>query len=357
MKLTTALTLTLSLSAALVAGAAQASGDKPKKPSLSDVFASLPKAKLEIPKSATIPKSIPASEKVEGLYLETPPHFKSSGQAPSYAMVYASKEDAVARNSGQPAKSNPTCFMNAYPNYNSEINWSQSLGTSSSIQNYKAASYPGSYERGSVQLVRADRVIKEEAEKLTYEVKLAFVDAESMGARLLSKQTLELSLVDELPGKVKVWGARADDQVTFMVRRDKHELERHFFGPLMVTVNGRHDVSSSEGCPVVFSLKTGKGVANGAVVQLETLLGVSQPDEEDGEASDLEAQVPTKGFLNAAVGRKSRVAPPSFGGFGQREAKVRAMRIGVSSSWMSQDAQPVVSVSHGWAGRERTQPI
>jgi hypothetical protein len=317
-----------------------------RKLDTTDIHDQLPKAKLEIPKTLTMPKSIAASEKVDGIYMETPPHFKNTGQTPSYAMLYSSKESAAARNNGTPETGAPVCFMNAYPNYNSDINWSNSLGTSTSVQNYKNASYAGAPQYGTVQLVRSDRIVKESGDKLSYEIKLVLVDAETLGARVHSTQTLDFSLVDELPGKVKVWGARSDDQVIFLVRRERHEKERFFFGPLMVSTNGQHNVSGSEACPVMFTLKTGKNVSTSAVVQLETLLSIEEPDGED-EASD------KPGFISSMPIKS--VSP--MRAFGQKEAKVRPMRIGISSSWMSQDKKPIISVSHGWAGKQRTQPI
>ncbi|NUP04930.1 MAG: hypothetical protein HOW73_02595 [Polyangiaceae bacterium] len=310
-----------------------------------DVYDRLPKGKLEMPKQANLPKSIPATEKVDGFYVEIPAHYKYATQGPTYAMVYASQEEATARNSGQEMSSKPTCFMSAYPNNTSDVNWSASLGTSTNVQNYSKQSYPGSPNYGSVNLVRSDRIVKEDKDRLEYEVKLAYVDAETMGVRLHSKQTVAFQLLKELPGRVKVWGSKDNDNVTFLIRREKHEKERFFFGPLMVTVNGAHVVSAQEACPVVFSMKTGKDVSTSAVVQLEALLDIVDIDTGDDQAGG--------GFLSSLQGK---VAPDS-GVFGQREAKVRPMRIGVSSSWMSQDTKPVVSVSHGWSGKERTQPI
>jgi hypothetical protein len=251
-------------------------------------------------------------------------------------MVYASKEDATARNSGTRTGEPNSCFMNSYPSGASEVQWAGSLNTSTSVQNYPKTY---GYNYGSVQMVRSERIVKETGDKLTYDVTIAYVDAETMGVRQVSKQSVEFSLVRELPGKVKVYGAKSDDQLTFLVRRQRHDKERFFFGPLMVTVNGQHSASSSDGCPVMFSLKATKGVAANAVVQLEAMLEVQDiaPDAADSGITGRLGIMPV--------------------GDGQREARMRPMRIGVSSTWMSQDAAPVLSVSHGWAGRERTQPI
>lgn len=313
-------------------------------PNKASVFDRLPSGKIEVPTTVTMPKSIPASEKVEGFYVEVPPSVAAMGRnnGPTYAQVFASKEEAVQRNSGQQQAADPVaCFQTAYPAYSNEVNWSGSLGTSTTVQNYLHANYGGN-QYGSVQLVRSDRVLKEEGNKLTYEVKFAYVDAETMGVRLHSKQTFEMTKLDDLPGKVSVWGSKSDDQVLFMARRLRHDKERFFFGPLMVNLNGQQMLSSSESCPILFSLKSGKNVATNAVVQVDAILDI-QDVNDDGEQG---------GFM---AGLPQRAAP--FASTGQREAKIRPMRIGLSSSWMSQDAQPVISVSHGWAGKVRTQPI
>ncbi|MBL8739885.1 MAG: hypothetical protein JNK04_02290 [Myxococcales bacterium] len=96
----------------------------------------------------------------------------------------------------------------------------------------------------------------------------------------------------------------------------------------------------------MFTLKTGKNIAQNAVVQLDTLLSIEDPEGEEDDSDK-------PGFISSMPIKS--VAP--MRGFGQKEAKVRAMRIGLSSTWMSQDKKPVISVTHGWAGKQRTQPI
>lgn len=306
------------------------------------VYDKLGTGKLEIPKTSSNPKSIPATEKVDGIYAEIPPHYRGRGDGgPTYAMIYASADEANARNSGKEVTGPLTCFMNAYPSAAQDVNWSQNFATTTSIQNYKQQNYPGAIQYGSVNLVRADKVVSETKDKLSYEVKIAYVDAETLGVRLHSKQTLEFTLIDEMPGKVKVWGAKSDDQITILVRREKHEKERFFIGPLMATLNGQHMSSGSDGCPTVFSMKTGKNISQSAVVQLDVLLSVEEVGGEEG------------GFIASLPARKNPVDQPT----GPLEGKVRSMRVGISNSWMSQDTKPVVSVSSGWVGRERTQPL
>jgi hypothetical protein len=311
------------------------------KKSPSSLFDKLPKGKLTLPVTTSLPKSIPATEKVDGFYLEVPEHLKRSNETYRYIMVSGSKEQAEARNRGNAIPGNPTCFTTSYPNAGSEVQWSGSLNQTATVQNYAKNNYGYGAQYGSVQLVRAERVVKETADKLTYEIKIAYVDAETMGARIATTSTAEFALVKELPGKVKVWGMKADDQVTFLVRRERHEKERFHFGPISVLIGGQHSTSSSEGCPVTFNLKAGKGVATSAVVQTETILEVKNAAQDDDGGKP--------GILPSLQG-----ALPSFG---QNEARVRPIKIGFSSTWMSQDTKPIVTVSHGWAGRERTQPM
>jgi hypothetical protein len=313
------------------------------RPAAASLFDKLPKGKLTLPTSSNaMPKSVPATEKVEGFYVEIPEHLKRSGDTYRYVMVSGSKEQAEARNRGNMLPGSPTCFTTSYPNPGADIHWSGSLNQSATVQNYARNNYGYGNQYGSVQLVRAERVVKETADKLTYEIKIAYVDSETMGVRLSSTSTSEFSLVKELPGKVRVWGMKSDDQVTFLVRRERHEKERFHFGPMSVLINGQHATSSSEGCPVTFSLRTGKGVAANAVVQTETVLEVKNA------ASDAENEG-GKGIMPTLHG-----ALPSFG---QNEARVRPIKMGFSSTWMSQDTKPVVTMAHGWAGRERTQPL
>lgn len=330
---TTGLALVL---AALVTPGISAAG----QPSPTSLIDRLPKtAKITLPTStSSIPKSIPASEKVDGFYTEIPEHLKRQADPYRYVMVSGSKEASEARSRGTQLPGAPTCFTAAYPSGGTEVNWSGSLSTSTTVQNYAKQNYGYGGQYGSVQLVRSERIVKETADKLTFEVKVAYVDAETLGARLVSSFTSEFSLVKELPGNLKVWGTKSDEQVTFLVRREKHEKERFHFGSLTVMTNGSHSMSSSEGCPVTFNLKTGKGVAASAIVQTETVLEIkgTNDDEEKPGVLSLHGALPA---------------------FGQNEARVRPVRIGFSSTWMSKDTKPVVTVSHGWAGKERTQPI
>lgn len=306
---------------------------KAKRVNTSDLHGRLGTGELEVPTRAAMPKSVPATETDPGFYLEVPGYARHDEV--TYVQVYGSKEDAQQTQRGEQATG---CLQTAYPNMGQELNWSGSMSSNTTVQNYKNDRYGGGYNT-AVQMVRADRVVREEGDKLDYEVKFAFIDAETMGVRLHSEQLLSFTKLAELPGQVKIYGVKSDDQVTFLVRREKQVKERFFFGSLMGTVNGQHIGSSSDQCPVVFSMQAKKGVTDSAVIQLEAVLEVKDVDSDSGFL----AQMPVRHM-------PSESDRP-------REAKIRSMRIGFSSTWLSEDTRPIVSFGHGWLGKERTQPI
>jgi hypothetical protein len=333
----------LAIAALAVASTALAGPDKPapraRRAATADVFDKLAAGKLVVPSRVTMPKSIPATEKVEGFFIEASPNYGGRDDI-TYAQIARSKSDAEAAGRGETASG---CFLTAYPNGgfgSSEVNWSGSSSAVTTVTNYKNARYGNGYD-SAVQLVRSDYVTKKPDGGLDLEVRFAYVDASTLGARLHSSHKLEMSFLGELPGQVKVYGAKSEDaeEVTFLVEREKLEKERFFMGGIMTAVNGQHSGSTNDTCPVVFSLGANKGVTDSAVIQLEAVLEITEIKEEGGFL----AQMPV------------RHQPEE--GTGAREAKIRTMRIGFSSTWLTEDDHPVVSFSHGWIGKSRVQPI
>jgi hypothetical protein len=309
---------------------------KAKRTSTADVYERLAEGKLEVPTRVTVPKSIPASESAEGFYVEAPAAY--GGSDVTYAQIFGSKEAAQRQQRGEDATV-LGCFQTAYPNSGQEQNWSGNMSPSTIVQNYKSQRYGGGGPDTSVQMVRSDRIVTAADGKLDLEVKFAFVDAETHGVRLHTESRLQLALLGELPGKVQVYGAKSGEDVSFVVRREKQEKERFFFGSVMAAVNSQHVGSASDSCPVVFSMKASKGGADSGVVQLDAVLGVTEVENDGGFL----AQMPMR-----HMPMESELP---------REARVRSMRIGFSSTWLSEDTKPVVSFSFGWLGKERVQPI
>lgn len=336
--------LALALAAIAVASTAFAAPDKPapraRRAATADVFDKLATGKVVVPTRVTMPKTIPATEKVDGFFLEASPNYGGRYDDVTYVQVARSKSDAEAAGRGETASG---CFVTAYPNGgfgSSEVNWSGSAASVTTVTNYKNARFANNGYDSAVQLVRSDFVTKKPG-GLDLEVRFAYVDASTLGARLHSTHKLEMALLGELPGQVKVYGAKAEDgeNVTFLLEREKLEKERFFMGGMMTAVNGQHTGSTNDACPIVFSLDAHKGVTDSAVVQLEAVLEVTEIKDEGGFL----AQMPVRHL-------------PADGA-GPREAKIRTMRVGFSSTWLTEDEHPVVSFSHGWIGKSRIQPI
>jgi len=326
-----------------VAGSSAATPDK--------LFGALPSGKLDIPSHLAMPDSIPKGESVEGVYAEIPEYLKNNPQAGSkYAQIFASKEDAQANASGIPnSQRSDTCFMAASPtmNYSDEVRWSGSFSTNATV-----SPYPRSYNYGpygaspkdmmTVAAVRVDHITEATDTKATLDTKIVYIDAETLGARLVSESKTEFTFVQELPGKVKLYALKSDDSVTFLVRRERLPDEVNPVGPMFVQLGNQGNVSTSDGCHMTFSMPVKPSAASTAIVQLEALLEIKPMNADD--------------FPGAEVGQ-GEVDRPMMGMNGQKEARIRPMEIGFSSTWLSGDKSPVLSISHGWTGRERTQAM
>jgi len=296
-----------------------------------------------------VPDSIPKGESVEGVYVEVPEYLRQNPQAGTkYAQIFASKEDSVANNTGTGARSD-VCFMTASPtmNYSDEIRWNGSFAMNATI-----SPYPRSYNYGpygatpkdmiTVGTVRVDRITEASATSATLDTKIVYVDADSLSARLVSESKTEFTFIDELPGHVKVYGLKTDDSVTFLVKRDKVPDERTgVFGPMVVQQGMNGNVSTSDGCHMTFTMPVKQASAATAVIQLEALLEI-KPVNADDQPQGMVGQGEIDGPM-----------VPN----GQKEARIRPMQIGFSSTWLTEDKAPVLSIAHGWTGRERTQPI
>lgn len=311
-----------------------------------NIYDKLPQGELKIPTKLTVPTAIPKGEQLEGVYVEVPEYLRKNPQAGTrYVQVFASADDAKARNSGQPTEAKE-CFMSASPAFNGddEVRWNGSTATSVTVQPYPKSYSYGAYGASpkdmiNVLSVRADRIASETPDKITLDSRVIFIDAQTMGARLSSETKTDFAFIKELPGRVKVYGARSKDQITFLVRRQKHPAERFAMGAMFVQQGASGGASASDDCHLTFTMPAKQASASTAVLQLEAVLDIKDPTADDDKPTVLpvsDGPVP--------------VAPP-----GMREGHIRTLEVGFSSTWMSQDKSPVVSLTHGWLGRERTQ--
>ena len=326
---------------ALADGAAPTKAASEAKPTVASIYDRLPEGELKVPTKLTLPAAIAKTETLEGVYVEIPDYIKKNPQqGTKYVQVFASAEDAKARNTGQPAAATE-CFMSAQPSFNNDdqIRWNGSQATSVTVQPYPKSYNYGAYgaspkDMNNVQAVRVDRIADESPEKVTLESRVVLIDAVTLGVRLSSQSKTDFAFIKELPGRVKIYGARSKDQMTFLVRRQKHPQERFAMGAMFVQqgTTGEGSASASDDCHLTFNMPVKQAKAATAVLQLEAILDIKDPTSDDDSV------------------KANPVALP-----GTREGHIRTLEVGFSSTWMSQDKAPVVSLTHGWLGRERTQ--
>lgn len=307
-------------------------------------YDTLPTGKLGVPEQMDVPESIPATEHAEGFYAEIPDYVKGNpNPASRYAQVFGSKEDAAAYNNGSGERTG-ACLVSASPGnaLGGTIRWNGGFSASTSVSVYtRSYSYgadgatPKDYV--TVAPIRIDRVKNVTDDGLTLETTIGLLDVATMGSRLVQTTTMDFKHIRTLPGRMNVYGAKDGDNVTFLVRHELQEGERNF-GSLFGTLGNFQSISASDNCPVTFSLPVREATASTIVLQLEAVLEIKTVEAEDFSFGESDP-------------------PPSFEAGLPREARMRPMQIGFSSTWMSQDKTPVVSISHGWTGKERIQPM
>lgn len=308
-------------------------------------YETLPKGSLSVPSQFDLPDSIPATERVDGVYAEVPDYVKNNpNPASRYIQVFGSQHDAEIYQTGVGDRSG-ACVVSSSPSGSSggAVRWNSNFSSSATVSPFaRAYSYgpdgPAPKDFMTVAPVRIDRVTHVDEDGVTLETKIALVDSATLGARLVRSTSAEFKLVQTLPGRMKVYAMKDADSVTFLVRHELLEGERNFtsmFGRM-----GNFDsVSAADECPLTFSLPVHESSASTMVLQLEAVLEIRNAEVQD-----------------AAFG-ESDPPPPSMGDNVLREARIRPMQIGFSSTWLSQDQAPVLSISHGWTGKERIQPM
>lgn len=308
-------------------------------------FETLPTGTLSVPTALEMPAAIPATEHTDVLYAEVPDYIKNNpNPAARYVQVFGSKHDGELYQTGGTERSS-ACLTSASPgnSLGGYVRWNENFSASTTVSPY-ARSYstgpdgPVPKDFVTVAPVRIDRITNVREDGLTLQTSIALIDAGTLGSRLVQTSTVDFKLVRTLPGRLGIYAAKDADQVTFLVRHELVDGERAF-GSIFGQAGNFESISSSDNCPVTFSLPVEHATAHTIVLQLEAVLEIRNANPED---------FPVVGESDP---------PPSFETEEPREARLRPMQIGFSSTWLSQDKTPVVSISHGWTGKERVQPM
>jgi hypothetical protein len=292
-------------------------------------FAALAEAKLDATRVeiGEVPKSIPATEQVAGFHFSDPPYYASKvkGQptAPRYITVAA---DVAATKQSAPAGC-MTMTNGGKEARGDKIDWQTSAQASISVFSTKIdPMYKASYERlAGIRLVKREALDLSDASHPKLSVKLAWIDPDTKGARLVEEHAIALTKIATAPGGVRIYGARSGNDVEVIVTAGDHDE----IGSSITLVNADGGFGSS-GC-------------GHAKMRLHL--------EKKGEAamvSALEEVVIGEIKTHVAEGEDDEDA---------REIRVRPLRVDASLTWLSRDAQPVFSLNLGWAEKERIQPM
>lgn len=167
--------------------------------------------------------------------------------------------------------------------------------------------------------MRAEKLV-ERGEAVSLAVTDLWVDPATTGARLIGKREVPLKLLKTAPGDVRVYMARDAAEATLVVTFPK---DQKFIPWSLMGERSDGRVAHSSGCRHLHvALAAEKGRGESVLVRAPSVLGT--------EAA----------------------AEPSLPG--RKKVRFRTLVVAASTSWLGKDTEPVVSLSLGWEGRERT---
>lgn len=257
----------------------------------------------------TVPSKTPgfvaAKESTSGFVVAAPYGFDGA-----VFVVPDTKSVKMLREGGERTRS--TCY--AVDN-GGETEWSESTDSAAPL-------FRRSEDRsGGTRAVHSERVVEKDG-AFTLEVADAFVDPATRGARTIAKTKIPLALVGKAIGGVRVLAAR-DERKS---------------GPSYVTFI----VTAPE------------------VVEPGSVMLVTHADQQTNARAQcahlrVSLEAPTRTGGDSATVSIGTVLPPLKKRHGDRdELRVRDMSVHLSVSKTARDKEPIVSVSFGWEGRERS---
>jgi len=319
--------------------------------------------------AAKAPERIPGNSKVPGFYparQPVPPGIdgKMAQMQRKFLMVFTNENAAREVTSGRGfsgfGEATDECFSDRAVDVDIDqeggpAEWSPSLQPliqlSPHFESAEQRRAMGRNAPSDVTPVHRERFVIENGEA-KLEMADAWVDPNTMGVRLIGRSSLPLKKVGEAPGDLTIYAAQERTHVQLVVRRhakdddkpsdpsdfrDARNIARSRQMPLMVHMPS----GTAEGSQCGFvrvTLHAEKGV--GEMARVESAEVSVSPLEEQPKArtSALGA------FLGNGNAAQDLTMP---------EVRVRPISINLSSTWMTHDAEPVLSITMGWAGRDR----
>jgi hypothetical protein len=316
--------------------------------------------------AAKAPERIPGGSKVPGFFPARPKESGKQGM-PSFIMVFTDDKSArdVSEGRGFGGFGNgpmDECFSERAVDVDIDqeggpAEWSPSLQPMVQLaphfQSAEMRRQMGRTAPSDVTPVHRERFVSEGAE-VRIETVDAWVDPVTLGVRLIGRGSLPLKKIGEAPGDITIYAAQERTHVQLVVRRhakadDKPVDPTDFSSPeavmrqherqMPLVIHNSSGATESSGCGFArVTLHAEKGI--GEMARVETAVVSVNPPEEQPKKKDSPLAA-LLGNGNAAVDLT------------RPEVRVRPMSINLSSTWLTHDAEPVVSVTMGWAGRDR----
>jgi len=335
--------------------------------------------------SATAPARIGAREQLPGIHVVSRPK-SGRGKGMDVTAVVATPEEAAAVRGSRGAEFKPgmapvreTCFTERDRDVRSRMDqdatdskapqlWSASMNSELNLWP-KQANVPD----GGVTAIHREEVVAKDG-KVTLETVDAWIDPVTLGARLIAKSSVPLTLVAKAVGNVTVYAARDElggrRFVHFVVLRDASEMAARRLGGV---VGIRQDGGTSHGgcghlrmtleavaedsdsgvviAPVELPSRAENGATEPAAKAKESAPPPPPPPPPRRVRSVKGAPGP-KAILMGMVGSPTPPPEPV-----ERENRQREMQIHLGVSQGSRDPAPILSVSFGWANRETVSRV
>jgi hypothetical protein len=321
-------------------------------------YASLPSARLISLNSNAAPREVPATERVEGIFV--------AAYARTYPAVTMShirafgtdKEAKVFSSIGAVGKDDsPVCMSRGdFESFGSNVelhsSYVERTGPSNPFARQSAAMMKPS--RPAVVAVRMERLVRN-GRRATLEITDAWVDPQTRGARLIGRSSVALALLGSGPAGLDVYAVRdgaRDRSVEVIVGAPKAPEQAD--GDVTLRAIARTLLAQTPGSGarsdcghLRVSLHADKSGGEMASVLSTAFLaeapGHAQESPERDERDEQDA------------GDEQRVPIPIERTRFDRTVRTRALLAHVSLSQTTSEKEPVLSVAFAWAGKDQEQ--
>lgn len=334
-------------------------------------FASLPTGQVTQHPVGEAPKAIAAAEKVPGFIVARPPSEPRTGGKFDFVMMFSSakaaKDFSTGNGFGMTDETHDVCFSERAVDLDIDesggpAEWSPSLEPGVHMAPHflpvprsktgKATSFRDMPRKFEVTAVHQERFVDLGGGKAQLEMQDAWVDPSTRGARPIgAKATLTLAKVADAPGGLVIYAARERTHVQFVVHRapsperdpsagptsfaERRQQEMSRMPILIEASSGMHDASTCGFARIPLHAEHGVG----EMARIDTQVVSVMPPEDQPEKKESP--------LQALLGNDAAQD------LNQPELHVRPMSINLSTSWTTRDKEPVISITFGWAGRDK----